>query len=167
MKRHPRKVGALCAGVIAIALLAPVATDTAAARVTRFQPTREWNIDAILADGTAPLPVRKSDHRSVGGALDVLVDAGATTSTTTTTTGARHRTCSRVPNGVTYGSFAQSPTGSVRDPQSPLGNVSRLVQFQRFRKDDANATLSFKVTSAPDHRPRQQRHSNRAFRNAR
>ena len=52
------------------------------------------------------------------------------------------------PSGVTYYVEAQAPLGNAAIPEDPIGSEARLVQYQTYTKNSADATYRFTLSSA-------------------
>ena len=163
MKRHPRKVGALCAGAIAVALLAPVANGHGHGPChpiptdTRMEHRRDPG-----GRHAAACCRENPDHRLRSAErLEEVVDAGATDVDDRRRGRARdHRASSRVPSGVTYGSFAQTPDRCRARPAEPArerlptGAVPAVPQGRRQR----DAVVQGHVTQPDRHVHDNERH---------
>ncbi|MEO5881965.1 MAG: Calx-beta domain-containing protein, partial [Caldimonas sp.] len=121
--------------------------------VTRNQPRYDWTFQKVL--GNSGPSVLVSNGTQLGGELSKVEDFGPLPNgdselTTFTQTippdGIASGQVFAFDNGVTYGVFAESPSGFLGTAE-PIGSNTTLRQRQSFVKNAADATLSFTLTA--------------------
>jgi uncharacterized delta-60 repeat protein len=136
-----------------------LAADEIPGGVTPNDPTREWAFKYMRADGQV-IPER-GDVQAGGGELRQCHDFGPAAF------GLDPRDPDPPPclvspppppgprasgeifssaTGDRYSVLAEAPVGDVEFPNEPIGGISSIIQYQSFRKKDANASLKLVVT---------------------
>lgn len=108
-------------------------------------PDRYWNFDEFLADGLPAVPSANPGGRKLGGrAEDTLVYGPLPI-----VVGGDPRAFSEVfssETGNSYYVFTRAPAGLLQTPASKIGARTKLIQYQGFRKQRADAKLRLKIT---------------------
>ena len=121
--------------------------------LTRNEPQRAWDFWLWPGDGSEIIVLDAGEQ--VGGDVDELITFGESSALT-----AEFSTLTQTlledfdangyvfgtNNGVTYGALAEAPDGLLGTPE-PIGSSTLFQQAQSFRKNAANARLTYTITA--------------------
>ena len=121
--------------------------------LTRNEPQRAWDFWLWPGDGSEIIVLDAGEQ--VGGDVDELITFGESSALT-----AEFSTLTQTlledfeangyvfgtNNGVTYGALAEAPDGLLGTPE-PIGSSTLFQQAQSFKKNAANARLTYTITA--------------------
>jgi uncharacterized delta-60 repeat protein len=116
--------------------------------LAREEPDRLWIFEKILAASDEVVATEDQDgedNHKTGGVVEDEHDYGPLPFNFNGDSNATGAVFSSETGG-TYWVFAQGPKGSIKTPQSTIGNRVTLVQKQGFKKNRADARLKLHVT---------------------
>jgi uncharacterized delta-60 repeat protein len=123
--------------------------------LTRGAPVRAWSLRELRGDALTEVEVAADTQ--IGGGFDEQVDLGPAffdspiafdDGTEVPPDGIASADIGSTADGNTYYVGAESPLGNARIAEDPIGGKSRLVQYQTFTKNAADASYHFTLTSA-------------------
>ena len=142
--------------------------DSLSARVTSFSDftavippltlsnlVRVWSFLELRGDALEEVEV--AGDTQVGGHLHEIFDHGPAffdsdyffdDGSTLEADGIANSEIASFADGVTYWVGAEAPLGNATLPNDPIGSKARLVQYQTFTKNAADATYKFTLTQA-------------------
>jgi uncharacterized delta-60 repeat protein len=120
----------------------------------KADPRYEWEFGVYTGNSLGAFIPPQGSGEQVGGVLSELADVGPQPldlilpllGQTLPKDGRANGHVFAQGNGVTYGTQAEAPFGAL-DTADPIGSRARLKQWQSFRKESDDATLTFTLTS--------------------
>jgi uncharacterized delta-60 repeat protein len=123
--------------------------------LTRGAPVRVWSIRELRGDALTEVEV--ATDTQIGGGFEEVFDFGPAffdsaivfdDGTEEPPDGIASGDVSSSADGNTYWVGAEAPLGNARIAEEPIGGKARLVQYQTFVKNAADASYSFTLTAA-------------------